>query len=214
MAEGVLLVLEGEENKQREQYLHLPKEYQFTVLLGFSTDTYDVLGIIDTYTYRSLDIPTIRDAIVEYVHNLRGQFIQTYPPYSSKPVKGEPLFVLAREHNLDGIVIPERKVEIYESEFMSLEQIPASSLQQYIFNNVSKVSGDFRQKEILSTWQQIFRNNFNAEYLAASIRIACGSGVYVRSIAHMLGTYLNYPTLALHIIRTRVGDYSVEHSLR
>lgn len=215
MAEGVLLVLEGEEeNRQREQYLRLPKEYQFTVLLGFETDTYDVLGKISNYSYRSLDIPTMRDSIVEYVRKLPGRFMQPYPPYSSRTVAGEPLFMLARSQSIDGVAVPEREVEIYQSELLSLEQVPASSLRQYIIKNISKIKGDFRQGEIFSIWSRMFETNPDTEYLTASIHIACGSGVYVRSIAHVLGKHLNFPTLALHIIRTRVGDHSIEHSLR
>ena len=45
MAEGVLLVLVGEENKKREKYLSLDKEYTTDILFGFATDTYDVLGL-------------------------------------------------------------------------------------------------------------------------------------------------------------------------
>ena len=46
MAEGVLLVLVGEENRNRETHLSLTKKYEFDVLFGFATDTYDVLGVL------------------------------------------------------------------------------------------------------------------------------------------------------------------------
>ena len=45
MASGKLLVLIGEECKKREKYDGLDKEYIFEILLGFSTDTGDVLGL-------------------------------------------------------------------------------------------------------------------------------------------------------------------------
>ena len=44
MASGVLLVLVGEEIKQKDKYLALNKEYEFEILFGFATDTYDILG--------------------------------------------------------------------------------------------------------------------------------------------------------------------------
>src|SRR3972149_4445698 len=44
MAEGVMLCLVGSANKRREAYLDLGKEYVLDILLGFSTDTYDILG--------------------------------------------------------------------------------------------------------------------------------------------------------------------------
>jgi len=44
MAEGVLLVLVDEENKKRRTYESLEKEYEFYMLFGVKTDTYDILG--------------------------------------------------------------------------------------------------------------------------------------------------------------------------
>ena len=41
MAEGVLIVLVGEECLNKEKYLGLDKEYEFEVLFGFRTDTYE-----------------------------------------------------------------------------------------------------------------------------------------------------------------------------
>ena len=46
MAEGVLILLVDEENKNRKKYQGLDKEYEFEVLFGAATDTYDLLGII------------------------------------------------------------------------------------------------------------------------------------------------------------------------
>ena len=39
MASGVLLVLAGDETKNKEKYLNLDKEYEFEILFGFATDT-------------------------------------------------------------------------------------------------------------------------------------------------------------------------------
>ena len=44
MASGVLLILAGAETKNKDKYLVLNKEYDFSMLFGFSTDTYDILG--------------------------------------------------------------------------------------------------------------------------------------------------------------------------
>ena len=45
MAEGVLLVLVGDENKKIGQYMGFDKEYVAEILLGFSSDSNDVLGV-------------------------------------------------------------------------------------------------------------------------------------------------------------------------
>ncbi|MBP6060753.1 MAG: hypothetical protein KA515_01980, partial [Candidatus Pacebacteria bacterium] len=44
MASGVLVLLAGEKTKEKDKYLFLDKEYEFEVLFGFATDTYDILG--------------------------------------------------------------------------------------------------------------------------------------------------------------------------
>src|SRR5688572_29193656 len=50
MAEGVLLLLVGDANFEREAYLNLDKTYQFTALLGLETDSYDLLGLLTSST--------------------------------------------------------------------------------------------------------------------------------------------------------------------
>src|SRR5687767_12670821 len=46
LAHGVMLLLLGEENKNRDKYLSLDKTYEFKVLFGVETDTFDFLGIL------------------------------------------------------------------------------------------------------------------------------------------------------------------------
>jgi tRNA pseudouridine55 synthase len=45
MAEGVLLVLAGDELKNQKKYWALDKEYEAEILLGTETDTFDILGM-------------------------------------------------------------------------------------------------------------------------------------------------------------------------
>ncbi len=45
LAEGVLLVLVGEENKKIREYLKFDKEYKAEILFGISSDSHDVLGM-------------------------------------------------------------------------------------------------------------------------------------------------------------------------
>ena len=47
MAEGVLLILVDEENKKIGQYMGFDKEYTAEFVLGFSSDSNDVLGIAE-----------------------------------------------------------------------------------------------------------------------------------------------------------------------
>ncbi len=54
LADGVLLLLNKEDTKRKEDFIGLDKEYDFTVVFGFATDTYDVLGKITTSNFENV----------------------------------------------------------------------------------------------------------------------------------------------------------------
>lgn len=211
MAEGVLLCLVGSANSRREEYLDMHKEYVLDVLFGFSTDTYDVLGKVvevgETGTIR-------REALESVLQDFKGDVSQEYPPYSSKTVQGKSLFEWARTNALGTLILPRRTVTIFDIRLEDLYKVPESSLLSYIEENVLKVNGDFRQDEVLRLWRKRLSERGEREFPAATIKIACSSGTYARSIANGLGEKLGIPALALHILRTKVGEYDIEKSLR
>lgn len=211
MAEGVMLCLVGSANKRREAYLELSKEYVLDVLFGFATDTYDVLGrVIETGD------PAIitRGLVQKGLNEFRGHIDQEYPPYSSKTVEGKSLFEWARNNALGALVMPSRSVTIHHITVETMYKVPEATLLQYIEDGVDKVNGDFRQEETMRLWKQHLKKEGTREFPAATVRIECTSGTYARSVAHGLGAELGVPALALHILRTKVGEYSVEKSLK
>lgn len=211
MAEGVMLCLVGSANKRRELYLDMSKEYTLDVLFGFSTDTYDVLGrVMDAGDVSSITPAGIKKGLNEF----RGTVTQEYPPFSSKTVDGKALFEWARGGTLSAIVLPTRSVVVHEIELENVYKITEEQLRAYIEENVEKVQGDFRQDEILRLWRRRLREGGEREFPCATIKISCSSGTYARSIAHGLGNELGAPALALHILRSKVGEYDIEDSLR
>lgn len=211
MAEGVLLCLVGSANKRREIYLDMPKEYVLDVLFGFSTDTYDVLGrVMDTGEVTQIRPAAIKKALNEF----RGTVPMEYPPFSSKTVQGKALFEWARGNTLSAIVLPQRTVTVYDIALEGIYKVKEKDLFSYIEGNVEKVQGDFRQEEIMRLWKRSLKQTGEREFPCATIKISCSSGTYARSIAHGLGKELGVPALALHILRTKIGDYVIENSLR
>ncbi|MEX2029185.1 MAG: hypothetical protein WD963_01745, partial [Candidatus Paceibacterota bacterium] len=75
MARGLLLVLSGEEVKKKEKYLALPKEYEFDILFGFSTDTYDILGKIENSTILTNSRMDIEKKRKENLKYFTGKFL-------------------------------------------------------------------------------------------------------------------------------------------
>ena len=198
MAEGVLLVLVGEECKDKQKYLGLDKEYEFEILWGFQTDTYDILGIpkINKQFEHSNILKN-----VGMLEKMNGKFKQKYPPYSSMTVKGKQLFQWAREGRLNEIEIPDIEVEIYKVEFLGNRKIEREELLKNILSRIDRVKGDFRQEEIKYGWKNLLSNledENSSEFVISKFRIKCSGGTYIRGIANDLGG------IAYSIKRTRV----------
>lgn len=211
MAEGVLLCLVGAANKRRETYMDLPKEYVVDILFGFSTDTYDILGrVMDMGDPKGITRSTVMRGLNEF----RGALSQEYPPFSSKTVEGKSLFDWARTSSLSTLVLPSRTVTVYDISVDKMYKVEEGVLLSYIESSVERVNGDFRQEEILRLWRRHLRKNGDRAFPCATVTVSCSSGTYMRSIAHGLGGQLGTPALALHILRTKVGEYSVEKSLK
>jgi tRNA pseudouridine(55) synthase len=216
MASGALLILCGDESKNKEKYLALDKEYEFEILFGFATDTYDILGKITSCFKEELEQKLVEKEIKENLKHFKGEFMQKYPMYSSKTVGGKPLFQYAREGIK--IEVPERKVLVKNLKFTGIRKIKKEKLFQNIQKRINKTKGDFRQTKILYIWQKILRGeqspmyklsvNLNKSFLLAKFKIKCSSGTYVRSIANALGEKIKIPALAFSIKRTKIGKWS------
>ena len=203
MAEGLLIVLVGEENKKRGVYQEMKKEYEVRVLFGIQTDSYDILGKIVGFGFDK----TSREVLQKDLESLIGKKMQSYPPYSSKPVSGKPLYYWAREGKLGDIKIPTKEIEIFSAKLMSLDEMDAKELREYVIGSLQKVTGEFRQEEIIKGWEVFFEKHKDSVFQTATIKIECSSGAYMRSIANDLGG------LALSIKRTRVGDFQLNDAL-
>lgn len=212
MAEGVLVVLAGEANKKRNDFLNLDKEYTFDILFGFSTDTYDLLGVMSDAVTRASHRPVRAPLLVEYIAQMPGARSQKYPPFSSKPLEGVPLFVHARKGELTDFDLPEHKIEIFSASLIGMKRMNDTELLEEVERSVQRVKGDFRQERILHLWKDALRVLYGMSFDIATVSIHCSSGTYVRSLANELGEQLGIPALAMRIQRTRVGKYKVRGS--
>jgi tRNA pseudouridine55 synthase len=215
LADGLLLLLLGDENKKKKDYEDLPKTYEFEVLFGISTDTYDTLGLI---TDSDRELSTNNNQLTTMVNSLLRSFIgkqiQSYPPFSSRTVHGKPLYWYAREGKLNGITIPTTEIDVYSLELLSSTLLPNTKLEQTVYERINIVSGNFRQDEIRSSWQSFFESSPPPRFPVLRFRIHCSSGTYVRSLAHNLGERLGIPALAYTITRTAIGSYSLKNALK
>ncbi len=234
LAHGVMLLMIGEATKEKDTYLNLPKEYEFEIVFGLETDTYDVLGVLqDTYVIarneermtkqspkaskkvrglpRSLSVA--RNDVATFIQSKLGKQIQFYPPYSSKTVAGKPLYWWARQNKLSEITIPTREIEIFSFALLSLGTINKQLLQTKIMEAIQGVTGDFRQEMIQKRWGEFFATTKVTSFSTARCKISCSSGTYVRGLTHELGEQLGTGAITLEILRTKVGEYLIADSL-
>ena len=92
LATGVLPLACGRATRLVRFLTASDKEYDATLVFGVTTDTLDVTG---TETSRSRMAPA-RDAVLEALAALTGEYMQMPPAYSAKKVGGRRAYVLAR----------------------------------------------------------------------------------------------------------------------
>jgi len=231
LAEGVLVVLVGDECKSpvREKFLGLDKTYRLKILFGISTDTYDVLGLITSLAFVNVDpvSSTIEISVEKILLNFIGrEHGLKYPPYSSKTIDGTSLFSLAKAGEIDDADLPAITGEIHSIGLVAfgggekIAWVDGKNLLKFVDADIDSVHGDFRQDEIRKKWYEMLQaseqNPKNAEikFPIIEIEVKCQSGVYMRSLAHDIGKSIGVPALAYSIVRTQVGDMTIDDCLR
>lgn len=215
MAEGLLLILSGDACRDKESYLGLDKTYEFEVLFGAATDSYDVLGVVSGVS--DVSVPDA-DAIDAAVRACIGEREEPYPPFSSKPARlraargqagGKPLFAWAREGKIGEVAVPARRIEVKKLSLQGARTIAGAELLSSAEERIGRIEGDFRQEEIAASWRSALLGREAALFPVLSFRADVSSGTYIRTLAVRIGALLGAPALAFSIKRTRVGPYSL-----
>lgn len=203
MATGLMLVLHGEQLQRQEDYWYLPKRYSATVLVGIRTDSYDILGMP-----QRLDMETPHpERITAVVRGLVGKVYLAVPVYSSFRHEGKPLFAWAKEAEDGPPVVPVRRMSVAQIDVSATDTLQAAKLRDIIRERIPLVEGDFRQQETIDAWQKTLEAD--GEWMTVSLDIHCGSGTYVRSLAHEIGRRLGGGAVLLDLRRTQVGPWRV-----
>lgn len=195
MAEGLLIILVGEDCKSKEKYLKMDKEYEVEILFGVSTDTYDTLGIIDRIDKVDFDSIDFNRYI--------GKFTQEYPRYSSK------IIAMLDSGKAMPDEMPTKEVEIYAIEQIGSSALSGQKIAQSIVENIKSVTGEFRQKEIVEKWNTFAVDYEKTRFIILKIKVSCSSGTYMRSLANRIGIDAGIPALALSIKRVRINGYKI-----
>ncbi|MGM0628965.1 MAG: hypothetical protein ACQESA_00895 [Patescibacteria group bacterium] len=211
LAEGVLLVLAGEKNKEREKYLGYEKVYHFDVLFGVESDSYDPLGIVKSKK-KKIPYEGLFHKLEEFSVKWQGKASIEYPPFSSKTYKGKPLFKWTREGRR--VPLPTRSIFIQEFDLLDIDLFPASFIHAMARRKIGAVDGDFRQEECLKSWERAIEIlGRDTSLPVARFRVRASSGTYVRTLAQRMGEHCRTSALAFHIVRTSVGPYDLRDTI-
>lgn len=202
MAHGLMIVLKDKECYNQHKWHNMNKTYEFKLLIGIATDTYDILGLLKKVGESS------QSHLVEIVKSIRTHpksFFQEYPPFSSIRVNGKALWQHARDRTLDDIDIPGKKVRIKQIGIKQIQGISKQNLITLAHLNIDKLDKkhNFRQQEIKENWKEIP----DQEYIVITLEAEVSCGFYVRSFCNNIGEKIGIPCMALDIMRTQVGDY-------
>lgn len=212
MAEGLLILLVGDECKEKPQWTKLPKTYEFDILVGFKTDTDDLLGlVVSTFDKISMsgDLTRRLEILSDDLSNVLGSFlgeqIQTYPKYSSKTVDGTSLFTHTR--NGATVELPTHTIHIDTLEAQGTTTLSVVDFKKILHDRITLVQGDFRQDDILKTWDRVLDTFTYDTVQIIHCVVSCSSGTYVRQLVSDIGEKIGVPLVTFSIKRTQVGDF-------
>lgn len=115
LASGVLVLCVGNATKLVEILTNHDKEYIVEMLLGVSTDTYDITGNI----LRQEDVTIDKTKLEQVLKSMVGNYMQEVPIYSAVKINGKKLYEYAR--NNESVVLPKREVSIKSIELLSID---------------------------------------------------------------------------------------------
>ena len=200
MASGIVILLAGQARFEKEKWNAKKKTYEVDILLGIETDTLDMLGLVTKVAVEGCENAWIEKTLAD----MKSITSLPYPMYSSRPVDGEPLFVHARRGT--AVKAPLKHVQIYDVVCVGIEERKLQSLIEEALLIIEKVSGDFRQEEIVKGWGEVALLHGEKSVQIVTIEVMCSSGTYMRSLAQWLGSQLGVPALAYRITRTNVRE--------
>lgn len=213
MAEGVIVVLVGDERYKKKAYSAWKKRYFFEVTFGLATDTYDGMGLVTEKNFNNIR----KKDLISIVNNLRGEYEQKLPIYSTKKISGKHLYEYARLG--ESVERPDKKGKIFSFTLENFKEVNAALEIENQINKIKMVHGDFRQKEIINNWKKILKAVNSQKYFPktlqkASFRVETSSGIYIRSLSQDIAVKLERAAFCSQIVREKNGRFSQRNSHR
>lgn len=190
MATGVLPVAVGKACRLL-RFLADDKTYVADVLFAAASDTDDVEGRVTRLSNYLPSLEEINDLLPQFL----GEIDQVPPIYSAVHIQGERAYNLARRGETD-LVIPTRRVQVFTIEVLGYQK--GSGLRQKFKNEQSDEFAQDLEK---------------MDFVELRLRIHCGSGTYIRSIARDIGAKLGSAACLSSLIREQAGRFNIKEAI-
>ena len=155
MSRGIIPVLFGEECKKMHIYTNLSKTYEVKVIIGYKTDSDDVLGILEPQELH--EIQKFKD-LQKFISNYKSYFEienevninQKYHYFSTKAL-------LARSKEKSNINNQYHDVKLFSSKIIDSGKLDLNEWINTFIKIIDKVdkTKNFRQKDIIEQGQKI-----------------------------------------------------------
>ncbi len=185
MAEGWFDIVFNGDMELKARLMQKDKVYEIEILFGVSTDTGDVLGLVQAFGSKHVGEEELKKVLTKTV----GKHTWKYPQYSSP-------------HIADPEADKSKDIEIYNISDVNLYNISSLELRKKIFHKLdtSRMPGDFRLELIREEWETFFKDH-EVDLQICSCKVSCSTGTYMRTLAEVVGKEFSVPALAFGIKR-------------
>ena len=191
LATGLLLVCVGKATKVAEALQASEKEYVATVEFGATTPSFDLEQPIDQlFPYEHITEETVRAALPAFI----GPQDQVPPLFSAKIVNGLRAYEYARSG--EPLELRTNRIEIYDITLESFTLHNEMTSDGYIIDEVVRHVHNYHTSQTSDGTRP-----------AATLRIRCSRGTYIRSLARDLGLALGSGGYLTALRRTASGDF-------
>jgi len=196
LATGLLLVCVGKATKVAEALQASGKEYVATVEFGATTPSFDLEQPIDHYyPYDHITEETVRGALPDFI----GPQDQVPPLFSAKIVNGLRAYEYARSG--EPLELRTNRIEIYDIR-----------LEGFTLHNEMTDDGYVVDEVVRHVRSYHTSSTSDGTRPAATLRIRCSRGTYIRSLARDLGLALGSGGYLTALRRTASGEFQLPDS--
>ena len=191
LATGLLLVCIGKATKLAETLQASEKEYVATVEFGATTASFDLEQPVEQFfPYDHITEEAVRAALPAFI----GPQDQVPPVFSAKIVGGLRAYEYARSG--EPLELKTNRIEIYDI-----------ALEGFTLHNTMEGDGYVVDEVVRHVHNYHTSSTSDGTRPAATLRIRCSRGTYIRSLARDLGLALGSGAYLTALRRTASGDF-------